>query len=78
MYLIVITATGNGPLPIISLIMLAITYGLQVSAVGLRIWNYLTFVRSGYYFPTETRVHAHRMDDHLFGCVGVLLYSVMP
>jgi len=28
-YLIVITATGNGPLPIISLIMLAITYGLQ-------------------------------------------------
>ncbi|KAG8739227.1 hypothetical protein FRC10_005858 [Ceratobasidium sp. 414] len=28
-YLIVITATGAGPLPVISLVMLAITYGLQ-------------------------------------------------
>jgi len=30
-YLIVVVATGNAALPLISIIMLGITYGLQVS-----------------------------------------------
>jgi chitin synthase len=32
-YLIVVVATGNAALPLISIIMLGITYGLQVSRI---------------------------------------------
>ena len=78
MYLIVITATGMGPLPIISLVMLAVTYGLQVSTTEFRVYKCLTFVHVGYYFPTEAGVHVDWMDDYLRACVRTLPCSIKP
>ena len=47
-YLIVVVATGNAALPLISIIMLGITYGLQVSCATTR--RNATFVYSLYLF----------------------------
>ena len=74
-YLIIVVATGKAALPMIALIMLAVTYGLQVSfffTLFVSCWPTAHLLFVGSHLHHQARVHACWMDDCLSSFVRLL------
>ena len=69
-YLIVVTATGESAFPLISIIMLAAIYGLQVCEVVSSLITDL-MCALGDYLPPEAGVHADRLDGRVHPIVSL-------
>jgi chitin synthase len=71
-YLIVVVASGNAALPLISIIMLGITYGLQVSRA---ITRSVISVCSRYSVPFQALIFIIKREFMLVGWMVVYLLS---
>jgi hypothetical protein len=65
-------STGKAPIPIISLVMIAAVYGLQVRHVQHRVTSSVHIFFTGGHFHPEARVHVGGLDGdlHLGVCVS--------
>jgi hypothetical protein len=71
-YLIIIVSTGHAALPTIAIVMIAVTYGLQVCAPDAQISASTDLYYPGHHFHSEARVYALWLDGCLHSFVRFL------